>query len=737
MIKISKYASVVVDVKVSSVNKPFHYIIPDNLSGLQIGHRVLIPFGHRKIEGYVVHLVDEVDFDPQKMKSIIKLLDPEPVLTIEQIEVAKWMADHYGGLYSQALQYFLPSGTRYGKRRVGQKTQLLATLLNPDLIDQHLDELPPNATKQRQVLLSLKEKPQQLASELCSVVGTNHQTLKTLQNKGYLELQSTDIKRQINFEAEHKQIPELNSDQKEALAEIINQLNNHGKPVLLHGVTGSGKTEVYLQAMKYCVAKGQQVIMMVPEIALTAQTIARITQRFPDQIAILHSGLSEGERYDQWIKIFKGEVEIVIGARSAVFAPLKNIGLIILDEEHESTYKQDEGMLKYHTRSVAMERAKHHEAVVLLGSATPSLESYHLALRGNYSLVELPRRVKNLPLPKISLVDMRAEFNNGNRSMLSEELSTRLQHTLDSGDQAIIFLNRRGFSRFVLCRECGYVIECPNCQVSLTYHQVDQGLKCHYCGFRDQLPSSCPECASRYLRQFGSGTQQVDEFLKQSFPKIRTVRLDADTTRTKGAHQRLLNQFKSGKADVLVGTQMIAKGLDFPNVTLVGVLSADLSLNFPDFRASERTFQLLTQVSGRAGRDLKPGNVVIQCYDPTHYSLMAVKSHDYVRFYRQEITFRRELRYPPFGHLARILIQGPEKIVETEAKAIYRTLSQKNFGQTEIFGPGPAPIQKIKGRFRWQILLKSQEPINQFLLDIARNDQDLTVTVDCDPLFLL
>lgn len=733
---ICKYAGVIVDVKITTVDKVFHYRIPKNIKQLSLGHRVLVPFGKRQVEGYVVELVDEVDLEPKRIKSIMKLLDLKPVLSEEQLSVAKWMAQEYVGLYSQALQYFLPAGTRYGRERVSEKKQLMVTLNNPDMLARYVDELPKNATRQRTVLMSLEKKQQQLASELCAQTKANYQTLNTLRDKGYIQLQSKVIERKIELQAEQEEIPQLNQYQVKALIEIADQMNKTHKPVLVHGVTGSGKTEVYLHAIKHCLSRGQQAIMLVPEIALTTQTIARFTQRFPDKIAVLHSGLSEGERYDQWHKIYNNEVDIVIGARSAVFAPFHNIGLIILDEEHETTYKQEDGMLKYHTRSVAIKRAAFHQAVVILGSATPSIESYHLALRGDYKLVELPFRVNQVPMPKISVVDMRCEFTKGNRSMFSCQLSEALENILSRQEQAMIFINRRGYSSFVLCRECGFVIECQNCQVSLKYHQADNSLKCHYCGYRQQLPTSCPNCASHYLRQFGSGTQQVEQYVKQNFSQARTVRLDADSARLKGAHSRILNRFKSQDANVLIGTQMIAKGLDFPNVTLVGVLSADLALNFPDFRASEHTFQLLTQVSGRAGRDIKLGQVIIQCYDPVHYCLKAVQNQDYLSFYRQEITFRRQLNYPPFGYLARILVQGPETLVEHKAEEVFAQLKTR-LKNAEIFSPTPAAIQRIKGRYRWQIIIKSKEPINNLLNDIPQNDRDVVIDVDCDPLFLL
>lgn len=702
---------------------------------MDLGHRVLVPFGRRNVEGYVVELTDAVDLKSIDIKQIKSLLDPKPLLNKEQLHTAKWMAKNYNVLWSQTLQLFLPVGTRYGRERVRPKEQLMAVVVDYQFIDNYLERTALNAHKQRAVLQRLKQQPQQLARQLCLDTGASYQTLYALRDKGWIKLQLQSVERSLNLIAENKADLRLNQEQEQAVQQIITQFGHDGKPVLLHGVTGSGKTEVYLHAMAYCLQNGNQAIMLVPEIALTPQTIALFTQRFPNQVAVLHSGLSEGERYDQWQKIYHGKVSIVIGARSAVFAPFDRIGLIILDEEHETTYKQTEGSLKYHAREIALKRASYSHAVVVLGSATPALESYHSALNGHYQLAELPYRIKNYPMPKISLVDMRKEFKEGNRTMFSRELYTALEETIAREEQAIVFLNRRGYASFVLCRECGRVLECPNCKVSLTYH-LGNRLKCHYCDYQQSMPSTCPNCGSHYLRQFGCGTQQVEQYIQEKFPQAITIRLDSDTTRRKGTHQRLLNRFKSGKANILIGTQMIAKGLDFPNVTLVGVLSADLTLNFPDFRSSERTFQLLTQVSGRAGRDVKLGRVVIQCYDPNHYALQSVVKQDYLAFYRQEISFRRALGYPPYGHVVRILIQGEEQQVKETAEKIYSLLKQQVV-DAEVFPPVPAPIVKIKGRFRWHILIKSKQLLAGLAIDRFVKHSDVNVSVDDDPLFLL
>ncbi len=730
-----EYAGVIVDIKASAVDRIFYYRIPADLLALEIGHRVLVPFGTRKIEGYVLETTDTISIPESKIKSILRLLDSKPVLSKEQIAVAKWMTQYYIGGLSQALQSFLPIGSRYGKERVGAKHRLMVSLTTT-CTQEWIHKLPKNAPKQRQVIELLMSKESILASDVCTQTGASYSTLATLRDKGYIRMEMEHILRNPELETEGKSNLTLNSEQANAYQAIQSEMSGVGTPILLHGVTGSGKTEVYLRAIADCLEKGQQALMLVPEIALTTQTIARFTQRFPGCVAVIHSALSAGERYDQWHRIYNGELPIVIGARSAIFAPVHNPGVMILDEEHETTYKQEEGTLKYHAREVALELGKQYGAVVVLGSATPSLESYHHAVRGDYRLVELTKRVADRPLPEICLVDMRQEFQNGNRSMFSQELTKQLNQTLERNEQAIIFLNRRGFASFLLCRDCGYVVECTNCQVSLTYHQTDERLHCHYCNAMERVPTSCPKCASKYLRQFGSGTQQVEEYVRLCFPQAKPVRFDTDTTTRKGSHQALLAEFRSKRANVLIGTQMIAKGLDFPGITLVGVLSADLSLNFPDFRAAERTFHLLTQVGGRAGRDIKQGRVIIQCYDPTHYALQAVKNNDYLGMYRQEITFRRQLEYPPFGHLIRILIQGSEHESETYAREVYRYLREQ-LPTTEVYGAVPAPVARIKGRFRWHILIKTVDGIHSVLWTIPQPKNRVSVSIDVEPQFFL
>ena len=720
------------DVRAEAVNRAFQYGIPSPLQEqIKIGHRVLVPFGHRKIEGYVVELSSHLQVAEGKLRDVLKLLDPDPIILPSLVELAVWMEQTYAGLFSEALQYMLPPAFRYGRERVGAKTAQFVTLLVPS------PKLRKNATAQRRVVELLQKEPRLLAADLVSRANTSHQVLRSLEEQGVISLETTTLERRVEWDAIPDPKLSLTAEQKSAIEVIQREIHAAQRPVLLHGVTGSGKTEVYLNVIADMIRGGKQALVLVPEIALTPQTLNRFAARFGNRVSVLHSGLSLGERFDQWWKTYYGEVDVVIGARSAVFAPVRNLGLIVLDEEHEGTYKQEEGSIRYHTRDVAMKRCELVGAQVILGSATPALESYHQALQGHFCLAELTERVEARPLPTVRVVDMREQFEQGNRSMFSTELKTALGELVRTDNQAIILLNRRGFSRFVLCRECGEVLECPNCQVSLTYHQEDERMHCHYCLHREPMPQKCPKCASRFLRQFGVGTEQVEEVLAKDFPELKTVRLDADTTRRKGAHAAILKKFASGQAQILVGTQMVAKGLDFPNVTLVGVLSADLALSFPDIRSSERTFQLLTQVAGRSGRGEREGRVIIQSYDPTHFAISAAQNHDYLDFYRREIGFRRQLGYPPFRTLTRILCSGPKQETEDGILLVHAYLARQGFPAEDMLGPAPAPIGRIQGRFRWQILLKSDTLPSAMLRELPDVGAHVQVTIDIDPLFML
>jgi primosomal protein N' (replication factor Y) len=729
---VERFAGIIVDVRAEAVNRIFQYRIPEIYQEqIKIGHRVLVPFGRRRIEGYVVELSHELEIEEARLKDLLALLDPEPIIDPSLVSLARWMEETYVGLLSEALQYMLPPASRYGKERTRAKTAQFATLLVPN------PELKQNATAQKRVVTILQKEPGLLATDLVARARTGYQPLRALETQGIIALGQATLERKVEWDVVPDPQLTLTAEQEKAISAIQAEMEALRRPVLLHGVTGSGKTEVYLNIIADVLNRGKQAIVLVPEIALTPQTLNRFAARFAGRVSVLHSGLSLGERFDQWWKTYHGEVDVVIGARSAVFAPTRNLGLIVLDEEHEGTYKQGEGSIRYQTREVAIKRCELVGGQVILGTATPALESYHNALQKRFRLAELTERVESRPLPKVRVVDMREEFEQGNRSMFSSQLNEALKELVKTGNQAIILLNRRGFSRFVLCRECGEVLECPNCQVSLTYHQGDARLHCHYCLHREVLPNKCPRCASRFLRQFGVGTEQVEEVLAQTYPELRTIRLDADTTRRKGAHGRILRQFAKNQAQVLVGTQMVAKGFDFPDVTLVGVLSADMALNFPDIRSSERTFQLLTQVAGRSGRGEKKGQVIIQTYDPTHFSIQAAQDHDYHEFYRKEIGFRRQLGFPPFRELTRILCSGAQQATEEAASRIYTFLLSQGFPAKDILGPAQAPIGRIQGRYRWQILLKSDSSPAAILRGLPSLPDEVQLTIDIDPLYML
>jgi primosomal protein N' (replication factor Y) len=504
-----------------------------------------------------------------------------------------------------------------------------------------------------------------------------------------------------------------------------------------------------MQAIGKMLEKGKGSIVLVPEISLTPQTVFRFASRFGKRVTVLHSKMSMGERYDQWRRIKSGQADIVVGARSAIFAPMPNLGFIVIDEEHETSYKQDESP-RYHARDVAIKRAELVNAVVVLGSATPSLESYYKALRKEYRLLSLPTRIDDAKMPPVEVVDMRTELmQKKNRSIFSISLHEAIEDRLAREEQVILFLNRRGFSTFILCRECGYVAKCRNCDISLTYHSSGETLVCHHCNHHERVPAVCPTCKGNYIRHFGTGTQKVEEETRKAFPEASIERMDVDTMTRKGAYKRILEAFKERDIDILIGTQMIAKGLDFPNVTLVGVISADTAINLPDFRAGERTFDLLTQVAGRAGRGKVEGEVIIQTYNPEHYSILAAQDHDYRSFYRQEIVNREMLSYPPFSHFARILLRGLSEnvtMVATETlESLLRSFQEINFPELEIMGPAPAPIAKIKNYYRWQILLKSPDPSEiRKLINMAFeklpsqiSKGEIAVTIDMDPMAIL
>ena len=617
-------------------------------------------------------------------------------------------------------------------------------------IEEQIPELESRAPKQAEMLRILLDCNDETltTTELTKRANTSLTGLRSLEGKGLVCLESVQIVRNpLSLDPVPSTQPlTLNPDQATALEAIQGAIDSNKRELfLLHGVTGSGKTEVYMQAMASVLDRGKRVIVLVPEISLTPQTVSRFVGRFGSRVAVLHSNLSDGERYDQWQQIKGGAADIVVGPRSAVFAPFPNLGLIVIDEEHETSYKQDAAHPFYHARDVAVKRSELVDCPLILGSATPSLESFYHAQQGEYTLLKLPSRVSNIEMPPVEIVDMREELKRGNRTIFSTSLRRTIEERLSKGEQIILFLNRRGFSTHVFCRTCGYVERCDHCSISLTFHFHAKRMGCRHCGYERPTPQVCPECGSVYIRYFGLGTEQVEQEVVKAFPRARVRRMDADSTTRKDAHQQILDVFRSGEIDILVGTQMIAKGLDFPNVTLVGVISADTALNLPDFRAGERAFNLLTQVAGRSGRSEAGGDVIVQTYMPEHYSIQAAEGHDYLRFYREEIGYREALLYPPLSHAATILLRG-----EVEAEVIQtanhlldqlEVFKADRFPSVEIRGPVPAPLARIRNKFRWHFLLRSEDV--EELRELIRcavsetSSASIDLIVDIDPMSVL
>lgn len=619
--------------------------------------------------------------------------------------------------------------------KVGKKTEKLLYLN-----DGASFELKKNASKQKEILELLKNNPGVSISELKKKCGDCDSTVRAMEKKGYIRIEEREEYRKVNSKVFSEKRHELSEAQLSALANI-RSFFSRDKAVVLHGVTGSGKTEVYLELIEECLTQGKGSIMLVPEISLTPQMVSRFKNRFGDNIAVMHSSLSEGEKYDEWRKIKAGIVKVAIGARSAVFAPFKNLGLIIIDEEHEHTYKS-EIKPKYLTREVAERRCRLEGAHLLMGSATPSIETYYRAKTGELGLAELPERVNGSPMPEVEVVDMREELKSGNKTIFSSSLTEAILDNLKSGDQMILFLNRRGHSTFVSCRQCGIVMKCPRCSISLTYHMKSEKLVCHYCGYERDNPTVCPKCKSDKIKYFGVGTQKLEKEFQKKFSVRNVLRMDADTTSRKNSHQEILDKYRRREANVLLGTQMISKGLDFPDVTLVGVITADTSLNLPDFRSGERTFQMIAQVAGRSGRASKKGRVIVQTYSPEHYSIEYARYHDYKGFFEQEIMLRKELGYPPFSSIANIIISGTiENEVIKYADEISRFLDERIKSHTDIekLGPAAAAISRIKNRFRWQIVIKSksEEILRAILGDLSEacgeGQSNASISMDLNP----
>lgn len=716
------FAQVIVDIAHSAVDRLFTYHIPDELE-VRIGQRVLVPFGggNKTIEGFVLGIAESYDGSAY-IKPVLRTMEPYSVLTDEQISLAHWIKHSYNCLLVDALRLMIPAQLRGGRI----KEKRVRTIRVAPEIDRQavLDAMlykngTPKSPRQFEVFDLLSRYGGEMsAADISSFIPGASQAIRALINKGYIIEAGRETYRDpySGIKTKTTQPLKLLPEQQKAFDAIAEALNKKEGAFLLHGVTGSGKTEIYMQAIAKSLEEGGSAILLVPEISLTAQTVDRFRGRFGNDVAVLHSRLSAGERYDEWRRIRLGRAKVVVGARSAVFAPLENLRLIIIDEEHEQSYVS-EITPRYNAIEVAEKRCKLNGAVLLLGSATPSVTSYTRTQKGRYGLLELKNRVMELPLPSVEIADMRNEFAAGNTGIFSTQLYQALAECIDKGEQAILLMNRRGYSTFVSCRGCGYVFKCDNCDVSMTYHKLENVMKCHYCGSMRHIPKVCPECGKPYIKFFGIGTQQVEEAVQESFPGVSVIRMDMDTTRTKNAHYELLSSFAKGEAQVLIGTQMIAKGLDIPNVSLVGVIAADATLHIPDYRSCERTFQLLTQAAGRAGRAKNNGKVIIQTYSPEHPAIEFATHHDYPAFYDFEIAQRRGALFPPYSLFVRALFchtdsapleEAAQKFLEGIQQEVYKALEVQGAKANELLYAicAEAPVKRKMGLYRYHVVLK-------------------------------
>jgi len=735
------YAEIIVDIASEQVDRVFTYAVPDMMP-VQPGMRVKVPFGPREKEGFVIRLKDDPGYDESKIRPILSTLEDYPALLPELMELAWEIRQKAHCPLCEALRLMLPAEMRGGRIKV--KTEEYVKLLIPqDQVEEAISRQGRSAKRKLLLTLLSDGRPHSL-EELRAMIRDVRPALQFLVEKEMIQVYEKEALRSPYYgSADASPDPELTDEQTEALSELIPALHAPQKPFLLHGVTGSGKTEVYIRLVRKALSMGKGAIILVPEIVLTPQMINWFRSRFGDTMAVLHSRLSPGERFDEWRRIRFGDARIVIGARSAVFAPVDNLGVIIVDEEHEQTYLSDR-FPQYDAREIAVSRGKRENAVALLSSATPSIYSYAMARRGDYMLLEMPHRVLNRPLPTIHLVDMRKELRLGNHGMFSNLLLQKLDDCIGKGQQAMLFINRRGYASSVNCRKCGETIRCDRCDVSMTYHSVDQTLRCHYCGAVRPMPKTCPACQSTYIRPMGTGTQKVEEELNKRFPGAGVIRMDVDTTGGKNAHFELVDRFRAGQAKILLGTQMIAKGLDFPRVTLVGAVMADLTLNFPDYRAPERTFQLLVQVAGRAGRGERPGEVVIQTYQPDHYAIAGAATQDYRAYFDREFQRRKADLYPPFTMMARFLCEAKEMEVAKATAEMLRERVTKEFSDTPLgrrilfIRSDEAPINRIQDRARAHVLMKllnhpDTDGILSRLQEMAGEDYAARVVLEINP----
>ncbi len=739
-------AKVVLDNKKQNIDQTFDYKIPDGLRGkISVGMRVKVPFGFRNnlVEGIVTKITETSSF--VNIKEIKQVIGSEPVCSHKMLELCLWISRKYFCTLYQAIRLATPPGMTSG---VGEKTAKYVSLnIERDAAFEVKEEFrAKGAVARARVMDALIMNDSIPLAKLVKERGGSYEVVKALERLGYVKVDEEQIVREAYDEGKYEKTTAYmpTEEQKNIIDHLYNVIDNgENERILLRGVTGSGKTEVFLQAIERVMQNGKNAIMLVPEISLTPQMVQRFVGRFGNLVAVIHSALSNGERFDQWNKIKKGEVRVVVGARSAIFSPMDNIGIIILDEEHENSYKS-ETTPKYHAIDVAERIADNENAILLLASATPSVTEYYKAKNNDYTLFEMTKRYNETAMPDVDIVDMRGElFNNKNRSPISLKLQAEIKKNLENGEKTILFLNRRGYSTFVSCRECGEVINCPDCSIAMTYHKKKDSLSCHYCGYTMHNVTSCPACASKYVRYFGTGTQKIEEELKRLFPTAGILRMDTDTTSQKGGHERILDEFKGKGADILLGTQMVTKGLDFHEVTLVGVLAADTSLAVDDFRANERSFSLFTQVCGRAGRGTRAGRAVIQTYQPYNATIKYAKNHDYTAFYENEILQRKRLNYPPFCDIIYIMVTGEDEaevsLTATQIADKIKKYMTQNSNIYSIMGPSAAPIEKIRNNYRYRILLKckSDEVVQGLLREIyedhEKTQKKVFLSIDTNP----
>lgn len=745
----AKYANIIIDISHEKLDKTFQYRVPEALRDkLTAGMRVKVPFGNgsRTIAGFIVELTDEAEYDTKKMKEIASVDESGIAIESQLIALAAWIRKNYGATMNHALKTVIPIKQ---KEAVKEKRLIHLTMEREEAVNTLAEFERRHSTARARLLEALLEQETIAYEAVTQKLNVTPSVIRALAEQGILEVETMRSYRNPVKPAENRGYHlTLNKEQQNAVDCITANARGEKKPCLIHGVTGSGKTEVYMELIADAVRQGKQSIVLIPEIALTYQTVMRFYNRFGDRVSIMNSRLSKGERYDQYERAKNGKLDVMIGPRSALFTPFSNIGYIIIDEEHETSYKS-ETLPRYHARETAIERARMAGATVVLGSATPSIDSYYKAKNGEYLLLEMKKRVQEKPFPDCYTIDLREELKAHNYSMISRKLHRLMEERLARGEQTMLFLNRRGVSGFVSCRACGYVIKCPHCDVSLSAHNNGK-LICHYCGYEQNSVTICPKCGSPHISGFRAGTQKIESLVQKEFPNARILRMDADTTRNKDGYEQILSAFANQEADILIGTQMIVKGHDFPNVTLVGVLAADLSLYASDYHASERTFQLLTQAAGRAGRGGRPGEVVIQTYQPQHYSITCAEEQNYKRFYEEEMFYRRMMHYPPVWHMLVILSASErEDMAARGAKQIAEMIEADiTGGQAEnrlpiqLIGPADAAVAKVNDIYKkvlyikhadYAVLVKIKDKIERYMGQ-SQDFKNLTVQFDFDPM---